>query len=74
MMASAIHLPGGGVSKINIATDLEVALLSELGLPKRVPNAVLLGLPPSDLARGAEAVKRVVVDKMVNFLGSSGKA
>jgi ketose-bisphosphate aldolase len=74
MMASAIHLPGGGVSKINIATDLEIALLAELGLPKRVPNDVLLALPPFDLVRGAEAVRKVVVDKMVNFLGSSGKA
>jgi fructose-bisphosphate aldolase class II len=74
MMASAIHLPGGGVSKINIATDLEIALLAELGLPRRIPNEALLNLPAADLQRGAQAVQAVVVDKMVNFLGSDGKA
>jgi ketose-bisphosphate aldolase len=73
MMQAAIHLPGGGVSKINIATDLEQALLPVLGLEKRIPNAALLRLPPEDLARGAEAVQGVVVDKMVNFVGSSNK-
>lgn len=74
MMASAIQLPGGGVSKINIATDLEQALLASLGYEKRVTNAELKRLPPETLQKGANAVQAVVVDKMVNFLGSSGKA
>lgn len=74
MMQAAIHLPGGGVSKINIATDLEVALLDVLGLPKRIPNEELLTKYAQELPRGAEAVQAVVVDKMVNFLGSAGKA
>ena len=74
LLDSAIHLPGGGVSKVNIATDLEQALLAVLGLEKRIPNAELLRVPPEELARGAEAVQGVVVDKMVNFLGSSNKA
>lgn len=73
MLAAAIHLPGGGVSKVNIATDLELALLAELGMEKRLPNADVLRLPPEALARGEEAVQGVVMDKMVNFLGSSGK-
>jgi ketose-bisphosphate aldolase len=74
MLQEAIHLPGGGVSKVNIATDLEQALLAVLGLEKRVPNAELLRLPPTVLARCAEAVQGVVVDKMVNFVGSSNQA
>lgn len=74
MMQAAIHLPGGGVSKINIATDLEVALLGVLGLPKRIPNEELLTKYAPELPRGAEAVQAVVADKMVNFLGSAGKA
>ena len=49
MMQAAIHLPGGGVSKINIATDLEQALLPVLGIQKRIPNAELLRLPPNCL-------------------------
>jgi len=73
MMQAAIHLPGGGVSKINIATDLEQALLAVLRRETRITNAELLRLPPEGLARGAEAVQGVVVDKMVNFLGSSNK-
>ena len=72
-MQAAIHLPGGGVSKVNIATDLEQALLPVLGLKKRIPNAELLRFPAEELARGAEAVQSVVVDKMVNFVGSSNK-
>src|SRR3712207_3855184 len=39
MMSKAIKLRGGGVSKINIATDLEVALLESLGRTERMTNA-----------------------------------
>jgi ketose-bisphosphate aldolase len=74
MLQAAIHLTGGGVSKVNIATDLEQALLAVLGLPKRIPNADLLRQPPDLLARGVEAVQGVVVDKMVNFVGSINHA
>lgn len=74
MLQAAIHLPGGGVSKVNIATDLELALLPVVGLQSRVPNAELLRLPPALLERGLQAVQDVVVDKMVNFVGSSNKA
>jgi ketose-bisphosphate aldolase len=74
MMQAAIHLPNGGVSKINIATDLELALLPAIGLEKRISDAELLHLPPDLLARGAEAVQAVVVDKMENFVGSNGHA
>jgi fructose-bisphosphate aldolase class II len=74
MLQAAIHLPGGGVSKVNIATDLEQALLPVLGIEKRIPNAELLRLSPERMARGAEAVQAVVVDKMVNFVGSNNHA
>jgi ketose-bisphosphate aldolase len=74
LMQKAIHLPGGGVSKVNIATDLEQALLAELGLDKRITDAELKRFSPPDLARGADAVQQVVIDKMTNFLGSTGKA
>lgn len=35
MVKAAIQLPKSGVSKINIATDLEVALFTEIGVKKR---------------------------------------
>lgn len=73
MLQAAIHLPCGGVSKVNIATDLELAMLPVLGLSSRVPNADLLRLKPDLLVQGQDAVQAVVVDKMVNFVGSSHK-
>jgi fructose-bisphosphate aldolase class II len=73
MIFAAVHLPGGGVSKVNIATDLELALLEVTGEEKRGTNADLLRLSPGQLERGAEAVLGVVADKMTNFLGSSNR-
>lgn len=73
MVAAAIHLPGGGVSKVNLATDLELALLQALGR-ERMTSAALAGLPPSELEKGLLAVQQVVEDKMKHFLGSAGKA
>lgn len=74
MIADAIHIPGGGVSKVNIATDLEIALLEALGRTERMTNAEIKALPAEQLAQGRAAVEAVVVDKIENFLGSAGKA
>lgn len=74
MIADAIHIPGGGVSKVNIATDLEIALLESLGRTERMTNAEIKALPAEQLAQGRAAVEAVVVDKIENFLGSAGKA
>jgi ketose-bisphosphate aldolase len=74
LLQAAIHLPGGGVSKINIATDLELAMLPVLGLKKRIPNAELLRLPPDLLGQAVEAVQALVMDKMVHSVGSSNHA
>ncbi len=74
MVAHAIHLPGGGVSKVNIATDLELALLKALGRPERLSNAECKALSPDELAQGRAAVKAAVIDKITHFLGSAGKA
>ncbi|MFC4599523.1 class II fructose-bisphosphate aldolase [Cohnella hongkongensis] len=74
MIRQAIALPGGGVSKVNIATDLEIALLQALGREERMTNAECLALPPDRLAAGRAAVKRVVGDKIEHFLGSKGLA
>jgi fructose-bisphosphate aldolase class II len=70
MIQNAIHLPEGGVSKVNFATDLELALLKELGLTERKSEAALRSYPPEVLERGVQAVRKVVEDKIVHFLGS----
>lgn len=74
MIQQAIRLPGGGVSKVNIATDLEQALLAALGLETRVKNQALELIPAAEIGPALQAVERVVEDKMTNFLVSSGKA
>lgn len=74
MIANAIHIPGGGVSKVNIATDLELALLEALGRTQFMTNAEVKALPPDQLALGRAAVEATVTDKINNFLGSAGKA
>jgi ketose-bisphosphate aldolase len=74
MMLNAIHLPNGGVSKVNVATDLEIALLESLGRKERLTNAECKALPAEDLQRGRDAVQRVVEDKMTNFLDSANRA
>ena len=74
MVRSAIQLPEGGVSKVNFATDLELAFLNELGLKERTTEAALTSQPPEALERGVQAVRKVVEDKIVHFLASDGHA
>ena len=74
MIDRAIHIPGGGVSKVNVATDLEIALLAALGREKYMTNAECQALPPEQLALAQSAVEATVIDKITNFLGSAGKA
>ncbi|MBM7565083.1 class II fructose-bisphosphate aldolase [Paenibacillus sacheonensis] len=74
MMKQAILLPGGGVSKVNIATDLELAFLAALGREERMTNEACKRLSPEDLEKGRAAVEAVVADKMTQFLGCAGKA
>jgi fructose/tagatose bisphosphate aldolase len=71
---NAIRLPQGGISKVNIATDLELGLLAELGRKERLTDAGLRALPAADLARGQRAVQAVVAEKIKNFLMSDGHA
>lgn len=63
-----------GISKVNIATDLELALLGALGREERMTDAECRALPPDQLASGRAAVAAEVEDKIINYMGSSGKA
>jgi len=74
MIHAAIRLPGGGVSKINIATDLEQAMLAALGRSNRMSNAELARLPARELERAGSAVEAVVAEKIEIFLGSRGRS
>jgi ketose-bisphosphate aldolase len=74
MVLDAIRLPGGGVSKVNIATDLELALLETIGVENRMTDAALRALPEDDLQRGALSVREVVQDKITHYLFSKDHA
>lgn len=74
MMEKAIKLEGGGVSKVNIATDLELSLLDALGRTERMTNAECKSLDAAQLEKGRAAVEATVAGKMTHFLGSAGRA
>lgn len=74
MVEQAISLPGGGVSKVNIATELELAALGALGRSHYLLDAEMSALPGEALLAARQAVNGVVRDKIQNFLHSSGKA
>lgn len=74
MMQAAIQLDGGGVSKVNIATDLELAALGALRRDHYLTDSEMNSLSPEEIARARAAVQQTVTDKMDNFLRSSSKA
>jgi ketose-bisphosphate aldolase len=74
MMKRAIELPGGGVSKVNLATDLEVAMLRALESRERLVDSQITTLPAAALERAQAAVEKVVREKILLVLGSSERA
>lgn len=76
LIRNAIRLPGGGISKINIATDLELALLAALDCNRMTNQELVRTFAASAEAErlGLQAVQAVVEDKIVNYLGSAGMA
>lgn len=74
MIHDAIRLPGGGVSKVNIATDIEHAMLTALGRSERLTDEACRALPPDQMRLAEDAVERTVVDKIETYLLSAGRA
>lgn len=74
MIHEAIGLPGGGVSKVNIATDLELAALAALGRDKRLLDIEMRALPPQQLELAQAAVEATVIEKIRDFVKSADKA
>ncbi|HYF75615.1 MAG TPA: class II fructose-bisphosphate aldolase [Symbiobacteriaceae bacterium] len=70
----AMALPGGGISKMNIATDLENAMLKAMGGLKRMTSAELDALDPDLRSKGLAAVKAEAMDKIKHFVRSAGRA
>jgi ketose-bisphosphate aldolase len=70
----AMGLPGGGISKMNIGTDLEQALLSALGGCERMTSAELDAIDRARLAPALAAVKEVARGKIRDFVRSAGRA
>lgn len=73
LVARAVGMPGGGISKMNIATDLEQALLAGMGGLERMTSAELDALDADLRARGLAAVRDVAVDK-IHLLHAAGRA
>lgn len=74
MVKAAIRLPGGGVSKINIATDLELAIWDQLGCNDLLSEAEINSLSKKKFNNCAQAVEVVVENKISNFLLSKNCA
>src|SRR5215207_9618235 len=74
MMQAAIQLDGGGVSKVNIATDLELAALGALGRDSYLTDAEMNALSPEEIKLARAAVEQTVTDKINNFLRSRDRA
>lgn len=71
MVVQAASLAAGGVSKVNIATDLELQMLEVIGRTGHLTEAELNGYPEETLERAREAVRLLVEDKINNYLLSN---
>ena len=67
------HQDGCGISKVNVATDLELAFLGAVGM-ERMTSAQCDDLDAAVRSKGLQAVEDCVSDKMQNYLCSAGKA
>ena len=74
LMRRALHITGGGVSKVNLATDLELAMLAALGSKKRLVDTDIEALSDDALKRAQDAVEGVVREKISRVLLSEGQA
>jgi fructose-bisphosphate aldolase class II len=71
MLEHAVRLPGGGISKVNIATELEMAMLASLGRNGHMTEADLNALNQQDIQTARTAVLHLVVDKIEHYTFSA---
>ncbi len=74
MVLEAAQMAEGGVSKVNIATDLELEMLAVLGKEGHMTEAELNSYPEKTIEKCRDAVRELVEDKIVNYLNSKGRA
>lgn len=74
MIRKAMAIEGGGVSKVNIATDLELAALAAIGRNERMSNRAMMSLSRDELELARRAVRAETEMKISEFLGSAGHA
>ncbi|MGE8081136.1 class II fructose-bisphosphate aldolase [Peribacillus loiseleuriae] len=71
MIKNAIQIPNGGISKVNIATDLEHTMITTLNRERHVTEKEWAELPTETVTFVQSAVQKVVEDKIENFLISN---
>jgi ketose-bisphosphate aldolase len=71
LMKKAICLPGGGVSKVNIATDLELAALQAISRTHHLTSMEFWNLPGDERDAACAAVFKTTTDKIMNFVQSA---
>lgn len=74
MVIKAAQMSTGGVSKVNIATDVEQAMLKVVGKETHMKEAELNSYSEEVIKEARDAVKKLAVDKIENYLLSNGKA
>lgn len=74
MVKKAAQMEHGGVSKVNIATDVEQEMLKVVGKESHMKEAELNSYSDEMIKEARNAVKKLVIEKMENYLLSAGKA
>lgn len=74
MVTRAATLASGGVCKVNIATDLEQAMLAVLGEKSHMTESQLNAVSEPLLDQALAQVRELVIDKIQNYLLSADKA
>jgi fructose-bisphosphate aldolase class II len=67
-------LPDGGISKVNIATDLEMAAMEAIGRDSALTSPEMGTLQKEKLTMAQAAVENVVTDRILNYLGSDRRS
>ncbi|MGF7143199.1 fructose-bisphosphate aldolase class II [Anaerotaenia torta] len=74
MVIKAVRMTSGGVSKVNIATDVEQSMLHVLGKETHMTEEELNGYSGEMLEKARQAVYELVKEKINDYLLSAGKA
>lgn len=70
MVVHAVQIKEGGVSKVNIATDLELAMLAVVGRKEHLTEAEFNSFPQETIEESLDAVRKLVELKITNYIVS----